>query len=58
MRQGKAIQAADLYAQTAKSFEEVVLMLSENEDALRTYLASKLASLPKTVRFNLACETV
>lgn len=49
MRQGKTVQAADIYAQTAKSFEEVVLMLSENEDALRTYLASKLSSLQKTV---------
>lgn len=50
MSQGRMIQAADLYAQTAKSFEEVVLLLSADQDALRNYLAAKLDSLSKSVR--------
>lgn len=48
--QGRYIQAADLYAQSSKSFEHVVLSLVDrNErDALRNYLHSRLSHLRKT----------
>ena len=48
--QGRYIQAADLYAQSSKSFEHVVLALVDrNErDALRNYLHSRLSHLRKT----------
>lgn len=47
---GRELQAADLYAHTAKAFEEVVLLLAGQDDALRAYLAAKLDVLPKSVR--------
>lgn len=46
---GRELQAADLYAHTAKAFEEVVLLLTGQDDALRAYLAAKLDVLPKSV---------
>ena len=52
------MQAADLYAQTSKPFEEVVLLLVEKDerDALRNYLIARLQKMPKSVRsFHATC---
>ncbi|BGP36576.1 tethering complex subunit [Rhodotorula kratochvilovae] len=47
---GKFIQAAQAYAQSSKSFEEVVLRFVERDerDALRYYLVAKLERLKRT----------
>ena len=49
---GRYIQAAQCYAQSSRSFEEVVLrFIDANErDALRCYLISRLERTRKTVR--------
>lgn len=49
---GRYIQSAQCYAQSSKSFEEVVLrFVDKNErDALRYYLVAKLERLRRTVR--------
>ena len=44
--QGKTIEAADAYAQSEKSFEEIALKLMGDRKALQTYIESKLAGLP------------
>jgi hypothetical protein len=48
---GRYIQSAQCYAQSSKSFEEVVLrFVDKNErDALRYYLVAKLERLRRTV---------
>lgn len=48
---GRYIQSAQCYAQSSKSFEEVVLrFIDHNErDALRYYLVAKLERLRRTV---------
>ena len=43
--QGKTIEAADAYAQSEKSFEEISLKLMEDRSALQKYIESKLAGL-------------
>lgn len=49
--QGRYIQAAEAYAQSSKSFEEVVLRFTDKEerDALRFYLVRCLERLKKSV---------
>lgn len=49
--QGRYIQAAEAYAQSSKSFEEVVLRFTDKEerDALRFYLVRCLERLKKNV---------
>lgn len=42
---GKTIEAADAYAQSEKSFEEIALKLMENRSALQKYIESKLLGL-------------
>lgn len=53
---GKFIQAAQAYAQSSTSFEEVVLRFVERDerDALRYYLGAKLERLKRTVRSPLS----
>lgn len=49
--QGRYIQAAEAYAQSSKSFEEVVLRFTDKEerDALRFYIVRCLERLKKSV---------
>jgi tetratricopeptide (TPR) repeat protein len=50
--QGRYIQSAEAYAQSTKSFEEVVLRFTDKDerDALRYYLVRCLERLKKNVR--------
>lgn len=52
--QRRFVQAAELYAQSSRSFEEVVLKFIDREerDALRNYLHSRLGRLRKSVRMS------
>ena len=43
--QGRTIEAADAYAQSERSFEEIALKLMENMNALQKFIESKLAGL-------------
>lgn len=55
--EGSYIQAAQCYAQSSKSFEEVALAFGDasERDALRYYLVCKLERLSKNVRFLVSC---